>query len=386
MKNKVWIITLSILVIWSFGCATRKVSIPTTTTASIQVVKPEIIEPWQIEWDKTLQAARKEARVVIYGSSPIPSINKAATQFEFSKKYGFVPEFIAGRGAEISNRIFNERRAGLFIVDVLISGMNTFFGQLKPAGIADPLDPALILREVVDPNLWYGGKLRWGDAQHLVYMPFAFSNANLAINTELVNPNDIKSYRDLLNPKWKGKILLNDPTIAGTSLKGFGVLGFKILDLDFFRNLAKQEPIIMKDERLLVDWLAKGKYYILLFPHLESMREYVQAGAPVAYITPAEGTYLSAGGANIVLVNKAPHLHAAKIFINWYLTKEGQTLVSRIHGSQSARVDIPTEGLTSVMIRQPNTKYFLDADTEEWLARDQDFIKAARDIFGPLMR
>lgn len=375
-----------------FFCAALLVLVacaPKTTFTSAPAGPTELTPnraSWELEWESALTAAKKEGKVVIYGSSPLPSINKAASQFEFSKKYGFVPEFIAGSGSQMSNKILTERRAGIFTTDVLIVGMNTFFGQLKPAGIAAPLEPALILPEVVDPKLWYSGELRWGDAEHLVYMPLAYANMNIAINTELVNPNDIKSYLDLLNPRWKGKILMNDPTIAGTGLKGFGVLGFKILNLDFFRQLAKQEPVIMKDARLLVDWLAKGKYPILVFPNVGSMQEYMDAGAPLAWVAAAEGSYLSVAGANVVLVNKAPHPNAAKVFINWYLSREGQTLFSQIYGSQSARLDVPTEGLDPLKVRLPGTKFFLDADTEEWLARDEEFVKAAREIFGHLMK
>src|SRR3990167_7536618 len=192
---------------------------------------------WEIQWNNALAAAKKEGKVVIYGSSPLPSINKAANQFQFTRKYGFTPEFIAGSGSQMANKILTERRAGIYTTDILIVGMNTYFGQLKPPVIVAPLEPALILPEVIDPKLWYGGDLRWGDAEHMVYMPLAYANMNIAINTELVKQGEISSYFDLLNPRWKGKILMNDPTIAGTGLKGFGVLGFKILNLDFFRQL-----------------------------------------------------------------------------------------------------------------------------------------------------
>ncbi len=375
-----------------FSCVTLLVLVacaPKTTLTSAPTGQTELTPnrtSWELAWESALTAAKKEGKVVVYGSSPIPAINKAANQLDFSKKYGFVPEFISGKGAEIINRVLTERRAGLFVPDILITGMNTFFGQLKPAGIADPLEPALILPEVVDPKLWYGGKLRWGDSEHLVFQPLAWPVLNISINTELVNPNDIKSWRDILNPKWKGKILMNDPTVAGTALKGFGVLGFKTLDLDFFRSLAKQEPLIMRDERLTVDWLAKGKYSILVFANDAPMTEYTNAGAPIAYVFPVEGTYLASGGANVVLASKAPHPNAAKVFINWYLSREAQTPFSKNFGAQSARLDVPTEGIEPLKIRKSGEKYFLDADIEEWLARDPEFKKAAEEIFGQYIR
>ena len=103
------------------------------------------------------------------------------------------------------------------------------------------------------------------------------------------------------------------------------------------------------------------------------------------FISPVEGTDLQTGGSAVALVNRAPHPNAARVFINWYLSREGQTIVSRIHGSQSARIDTPIEGIDPLRTRQPGVKYFLDSETEEWLAREPEFIKAANEIFGQFL-
>lgn len=387
---KISIVVISFIEILLMACtAQQDPSTKETTPVQKKEVEGEretLKAAWEIEWEKTLQAARKEGKVVVYGSAITPSLVRAADQAGFSKKYGFIPEFVTARGAEITARMLNERRAGLFIPSVSISGMNSFIGEMKPAKIPAPLERALILPEVVDPKYWYGGKLRWGDADHSIFLPFAFTTINLIINKELVKAEEVRAYRDLLNPKWKGKILMSDPTLAGTALKGFGILGFNILDLEFFRQLAKQEPVILRDERLLVDWVAKGKYAILLFPHHQSTVDYIQAGAPLDYVIPAEGSYVTAGGSGAVLMSRAPQPNAARIFINWYLSQEGQTLVSRNWDSQSARIDVSTEGLTPERLMKPGVKYFLDGDTEEWISRDLEFKKAALEILGPLMK
>src|SRR3990172_35916 len=105
---------------------------------------------------------------------------------------------------------------------------------------------------------------------------------------------------------------MNDPTIAGTGIKSFSILGFAILKIDFFRQIAALEPTIIRDQRLQVDWLAKGKYAILMFPRTAPVTEYKEAGAPITFVSPAEGTYLSAGGGNNAIMNKAPHPNAAR--------------------------------------------------------------------------
>lgn len=341
-------------------------------------------EAWETRWENALQAARKEGKVVIYATSIGPTLKSLAPRFR--NKFGFDLEVIPqDKGASMVAKMYTERRAGLYIPDVVFSGTNTFFGEIKPSGLADPIEPLLILPEVLDPSLWYGGKLPWGDKEHLIFMSYAYPNVSVGINSDQVMHNEIRSYHEILNPKWKGKILMNDPTLAGTGLKSFSVLAFHYLNLDYFRQLAKLEPMIVRDQRLQVDWLARGKYAILFFPRTTPMTEFRKAGAPVALVSPVEGTYLSSGSA-MNFTNRAPHPEAAKIFINWFLSKEGQSLTQSIDDVQSARVDISTEGIDPVKLRQPGGKYFLDADKEEWLSRDAEFTRAAMDIFGHLIK
>lgn len=340
---------------------------------------------WQERWEKALTAARKERKIVVYGLSSAPALKKVAPTF--NKKYNLDLEAISiPRGAELAARIFTERRAGLFLPDVYVGGVSPLLPTMKPAGLVDPLDAELILPEVSDPKLWYGGELPWGDKEHLLLVSYAYPLTTLAINTNLVKPDEIKSYYDLLNAKWTGKILLNDPTTSGVGLQGFSALAYNILNLDFFRQLAKQEPMIIKDQRLQVDWLAKGKYAILIFPQSAPVTEYMEAGAPLSLVIPAEGTYLASGGGSIAFMNKAPHPNAARIFINWFLSREAQTLIAAIDGVQSARMDVSTEGLHPLKVRQAGVKYFFGANREEWRLRDPEFIKAATDIFGHLIR
>lgn len=248
------------------------------------------------------------------------------------------------------------------------------------------MEPALILPDVVNPANWYGGELPWGDKEHMNFTYYAYPSTPLGVNSSLINPLEIKSYNDLLNPKLKGKIIMNDPTVAGTGLKGFSVVGFSLMNLDFFRQLIKQEPMIIRNQRLQVEWLAQGKYNLLLFPLTTPMTEFQEAGAPIAIVQPKEGTYLSTGGANIALFNRAPHPNASKIFINWLFTKETQIKTTAIHKLQSARVDVSTEGLDPLKTRQPGIKYFIGSDREEWLSRDPEFIQSAQDLFGQMIR
>lgn len=321
---------------------------------------------------------------MVYVTSLGPALNEVIPLFK--NRYGINLEIVSGRGGELMTKLIAERRAGVFYGDVIITGTNTFFGQTEPEGIADLLEPALILPEILDSKNWYGGDLNWGDKGKKSLQIFAFPMPNVAINTGLVKPGEIKGLRDLLNPKWKGKIIMNDPTISGSGLKGFSVLAFQILDLDYFRQLARQEPLITRDQRQQTEWLAQGKYPVLVFPILPQLTPFKQAGAPVDSVLAEEGTYITRSGGAVSLISRAAHPGAASVLINWIFSKEGLTHISKNTGSQSSRIDIPTDFLDSTIVRQPGVKYFTEADSKEWTARDDDFKKAALEIFKNLLK
>lgn len=378
--------TAVLFLLLAVSCSPGEVKAPAPAAPALagEAAKTAGAETWQVKWEEAIQASRKEGKVVVHATSVGPYLKESAQVVK--NKFGVELEIVSRRGGELMTAILAERRSGLYTVDVVVTGLNTYFGQIDSAGIPQPMEPVLMLPDILDPKNWYEGQVHWADKEHMAINMYGYPNAMVAINTQLVKQDEIKSYRDIINPKWKGKILMNDPTIAGTGLKSFSVLGWHILGIDYFRQIARLEPLITRDQRLQVNWLAQGKYAILLFPRSSDMTEFKEAGAPIAWVLPVEGSYLSRDGGAVVLVEKAPHPNAAKVFINWLLSKEGQSILPRSHGVQSARVDVPTDGIDPLHLRQPGTKYFAGADTKEWISRDAEFIEAARDIFGSLMR
>ncbi len=388
MKTRTFLILITgILTLLNLACTTRDnignlpAPVPGEKTQQTGAVSSE---GWEANWEKTVQTARKEGNVVVQATSVGPFLKEAGPILE--KKYGVTLEILSKRGGELMTGIMAERRAGIYRSDVLITGLNTFFGEIAPAGIAEPLEKELLLPDILNKNNWYGNELPWGNDKHTVINMYAYPNSSLAVNSDMVRPETLKSYWDILDPKYKGKIIMNDPTLAGTGLKSFSALGYKILNLDFFRQLAKQEPLISRDQRLQVNWIAQAKYYILLFPRSSDMTDFMDAGAHVAFALPKEGTYLSRDGGGISLMNKAPHPNAARLLINYILSKEGLEFISRAHGVQSARVDVSTEGIDPLKLRVQGASYFTGADDEEWIARDAEFKSGAEDIFKAFLK
>lgn len=330
-----------------------------------------------------VNGAKKEGRLVLMIGAGGEVRTAMARGFE--QRYGIKVEAISGRGGEMVAKLLAERRAGIYSSDVYVSGTTTMVTQMKPEGLFEPLEPVLLLPEAVDPKAWWKGQLDWADADRLIVAFVAYPKAPLGINNNLVKPDEIKSYRDLLNPKWKGKMVMNDPTVAGTGAKFPGVIGDAIMGWDYMRELAKQEPVIIRDQRLQVEWLSHGKYAVAINPDDPPMTEFIKAGAPISRLTPQEGTYVASGYGNISLMSKAPHPNAAKLFVNWILSKEGQTVFCRAYGVQSGRTDVVVEGLDPMVVRDPKMKYF-DSYTEAFVQKQPEHMKRAGEIFGSLMK
>ena len=150
--NRRWILlmlTVLVLLLITACTTSREAGPPILAERSAPNIKEGVKtaekEAWEVAWEKVTREAKKEGVVVVYSSSVGPAIKEASPIL--NKKYGLRVDLISGRGAELTQRLISERKAGLYLADVLLTGMNNFAGETKPAGAADILDPALILPE-----------------------------------------------------------------------------------------------------------------------------------------------------------------------------------------------------------------------------------------------
>ncbi len=332
---------------------------------------------WQQDWEKTLAAAKNEGTVAVitsFGSDVRDNVARS-----FKEKHGLDTEFVVGRVAEIYVKVQNERRAGLYLEDAYLTGMTSLI-QFRDLGFLEPLKPALVLPEVLDPKAWMNGQPRFVDKEGLILAYLAAASSPLYINTDFVKPDEMKSYRDLLNPRWKGKIVVMDPTTGGMGSTFFYIL-WEIMGPDFTRELAKQDLAIIQDGRQQVEWLARGKYLISGNMLADMYTDFLQAGAPIKIILPKEGTAVTGSIGGLSLFNKAPHPNVARVFINWLLSKEGQTLMSQLTKTSSSRLDVSQEWVDPSKMIQPGTKY-IDGDSEEALKKKQEMQAISRDVWN----
>ena len=304
---------------------------------------------WQAEWDKAVAAAKKEGKLV--AAIPASAELRKAIGEIFPKRFpGIELELSNARGPSNAGKIAAEHAAGVRDFDLLISGTSTPFNLLN-AGILEAAEPLLILPEVKDPKRWFGGHIWLDNAKKFIYAFQVYQSENIWHNPTLMKPEEVRSYDDLLNPKWKGKIGILDPRSAGAGTATWAFF-LKIKGEEFLKKLAAQEMFLSRDQRQLADSLAKGKTAVTIGLTYYTFAPFIKAGLPVKPLPDMkEGTYTSCGSSAISIVKGSPHPNATKVFINWLLTREGQELYGKAMGQATRRFDVDTKWMAEHGVR-----------------------------------
>jgi ABC-type Fe3+ transport system substrate-binding protein len=352
---------------------------------------------WRQRWDKTLNAAKKEGRVVVWGP-PGELIRQAMTR-EFKKAYPDITvEYSGARGGEQAVRIKAERDGGVYSVDVLLSGTTTAMIQMKPIGALDPIEPALILPEVTGTQHWRDHKLEFADPTTRTDLVFStMLKTPLIFNPKLATADQLDELHELLDPRWKGKFVLNDPLPSGSGNVTFRwiwrVMGPEKAE-DYYRKIRANAAVADRDQRRQIEWVAQGKYAFLLAPSDGVLGQMLGRGLKLGIVPEFKdyGTYVTASFGSAMLINKAPHPNAVTVFLNWVLSKDGQTAWSKAMEHVSRRLDVPTDHLPSHTIPSPNAKFFSGEPkpgdrywlsyTEENVKRSAEETKILKELFG----
>ena len=308
------------------------------TLAPAQANKPA----WQIEWDKTVEAANKEGRVVVSIPTSAELRKELATGFQ-QKFPGVELELNAARGSSNINKIVEEQNAGVPSIDLHMGGTTSIVTGLLAQNLLDPIMPKLLLPDVRDAKNWWGGHL-WADsANKYIYGFTAYMTETVWYNSTLVKPEEITSYDQLLEPKWRGKIAILDPRTPGSGESTWSFFA-RIKGEPFLRKLAAQEMMVGRNLRQLAEAVARGKASLSIGLSYYTYLPFLKAGLPVKPITAIrEGFYASSGSGNIVAIKNAPHPNAGKLFLNWLLSKEGQTAFTKALGQPTRRLDVDTQ-------------------------------------------
>jgi iron(III) transport system substrate-binding protein len=309
-----------------------------------------------LKWDNTLKAARAEKEVAVF-CEPTPEAQNAL--MEFQKAHRDIQLKLTPLGArDFGNRLLAERRAGKYLADVFSGGTTTPSQVLLPAKALEPIRSAFILPEVNDATLWFEKRFHFADRdnQYVLLSDATIVSDLLTYNTKLIRSDDIRSLWDLLQPKWKGKIAAYDPRLPGGASNNMRFLYYnpKLGPKFNLRLFSEMDITITSDRRQLMDWLAGGRFPLAFFAGRELETAKAQ-GLPVDELTTikGDGAMLTSGAGSISLINRAPHPNAAKVFINWFLSREGQISWQKLTDRNSLRTDIPKESITKWQERVP---------------------------------
>jgi len=315
---------------------------------------------WKQQWEATIEAARKEGEVVIYGPhNPVYQKIWAIFQKAYPElKFTFVP----GRGSDHIQRLVAEQRAGKNRADLIMGGSTTY-ASFTP-GTLEPLKPLLILPEVNDSNNWFDGKLHFTDLQNNagVIISGEIGTRRGSYNTKLLDPKEIQSWWDLLQPKFKGKLVSFDPRVSGGGGETFMFFYYTpALGQQFItRILSETDILITRSLQQGTDWLGQGKVLFQIGSGQPVMKAKKQ-GLPVDLMPHPlkEGDIMGGGSCCLAVLSQAPHPNAAKVFVNWVLSREGQIAWQKYTEVNSLRVDIPKTDLPPDDVPQKGVKYFM---------------------------
>jgi iron(III) transport system substrate-binding protein len=260
------------------------------------------------EWGKIVAGAKKEGRVVLYSAF----VGLAAHQDlkkNFESLYGITVDILEARASEVRERIRVEHTAGRYAADVSENGRTTTTLQIKEDQVFDAHGPL--------PSL---GHLKPEFRSDDIRVPVFAIVYGILANSQLVKPADEpKSWMDLTDPRWKGKILSDDFRALG----GGGVLFYVLqetLGRDFHEKLAKQELRFSREIPANERRVARGEYPLYI-PVGSSATPQLK-GLPVKFLSPSEG--LPYIGYDLALLKNAPHPNAGRLLMEYYLGQKMQ--------------------------------------------------------------
>ena len=311
----------------------------------------------QAEWDRLLAAAKSEGKLSVLTLSGT-GYRKALDEFEAG--LGITVDHEAAPSSSVwTNKVLSERKAGIYSFDVAVVYPNTALARMKPEGVWDPVRPLIFRPDVTDDKLWREGfDGQFMDTEKQLAFGWEYTvNHNVAIDTNQVKPDEIKSFQDLLDPRWKGKVIATDVRIGPTYL-GMSALRERAPNADALvkKFLVEQEPAFTRESRQIAEALIRGRNPVGYGVTPANLAEFVSQGVAsnVRYLDLPEVDLFF--NMCVFLFNKAPHPNASKLFINWLLTKEGQSIWCKNMPSNSARTDV--EAFEQAGVPTPGKKYF----------------------------
>ena len=329
------------------------------------------------KWAATVSAAEKEGSVIC-ACPPIGSLG-AFLDAEWSASFpGITLERTSAVG-DWPSRIATERAAGVYLWDTYFWASNPPVFALKNEGVFVPLVPELILADNADEAIWGGWDNAFMDEEKMFLLGFRVELGSASFNANEISPDEFTGIEDLLDPKYKGKISIDDPRVAGGG-DVFGAWFMKEFGADAWRSLLVDQEVLFaasKDEQ--AKGLARGPFYIVIpHPGVAGLKPYVDAGVQMDVRNlgnDSDTAFLSIAYSATGIFSEAPHPNAARVFTNWLLSRDIQEKLKRF-AHNSRRRDVTPADLEKYP--KPGVDYFYP-QSEAAVSARQTAIRLARE-------
>lgn len=335
---------------------------------------------FEADWKVLIAAARKEGRVVL---NSVPGAEmRQKLPAAFKEQFGVELEFVSLDTREAAQRAIRETAAGVLSTDLISGGQSTFVNALYPKNMLDPIRPLLIHPDARNPSVWLKGKPWFIDDKDRYLLRVIDLVVPIgAVNASLVDPGAFKSGKDLLDPRWKDKIAMYDPTRPGPGSNTLSYL-MKLFGEQYAIDLIRGQDVkFTRNRRQLADWVVQGKYPVAIALSITEVARLRAEGFQVKFILPDDVLPPEGPASGVfVLLRNAPHPKAAQLFLNWIITREGMQLYTDLEGAPGTRIDLDASKLlVPESVPRPGEKYF---DTAEW----NYMTKESRKLFGRIRK
>lgn len=296
------------------------------------------------DWQAIVDAAKREGALRIAGH---PSDLRRAAFVAFQESYPDIKvEYVSiGSHGQADGRLKAEWEANVFNWDVLASGEQFIYDDLIPKGALLPIHKVVTRPDVIADSAWRNGfDSGFMDKERAYVFGFMTYIAEIAfVNTDVYPLNEFKSVKDLLDPKFKGKIAWVDPRTGGVP-DIMTAFVYQRLGEDGLRALlTKQEPQMVGTSRQLLEVMLRGGKPIGIGVTTGTLRQMSAAGlgASIKRIDFPDGRNEGRSGGFIAIPKAAPHPNAARVFATWLLSRDGQNVWVKLSKENSARLDVP---------------------------------------------
>lgn len=331
------------------------------------------------DWEQLLADARDEGTVVVGGPAFLAEPMVAA----FERDTGIGLEWLGATGSELSARLQQEVVAGNVTMDLKLGGPQELFVDYH--SLLEPLAPQLILPSVTDQSNWRGGQLPWSDPdQTYMLRTSAYVFGWVVVNSDLIDPAEIRVWDDLLSEDLRGRIVSGDIT---TPSPGQGATHhlYNTKGREFVEELfLGQEVDLVADNNQVVELVARGTYPVALGAIQTVVERFRSEGLDQLEIVLPEDHpgYLTGGFSVIVQAQDAPHPSAAQVFLNWFASPAGQQVYESVMLESSARTDVRVAEVPDYVRPVEGADYWEDWQLD-WLVNERaDVSQSFVDMVG----